>query len=278
MNKSSELDRLMHKSLDGQFIWELENGFELSPKASELILDTVHLYFCQGRELLNNRVNLWVVKKDSSVGKPLNELEKIKVLVTLDGGQEDLEVYEKFGLIELRRQKILRVTDEVLDQGGIVTQEDLSRLLGSSIRTIRRDISYLRSEGFRVITRGVYSDIGPTVSHKIIIIKLFLKNYSYTEICRQTRHSAKAVQRYITSFGRVVVIYERGITDHEEISSYSGLSMRLVGEYVDIYLEHKKSPTSNDRLKDLLKQLSSRSPYKDVLDGELKKRALEDRA
>lgn len=36
----------------------------------------------------------------------------------------------------------MRITAEILDQHGVATQEDLARLLGTSIRTVRRDIAY----------------------------------------------------------------------------------------------------------------------------------------
>jgi hypothetical protein len=107
--------RLDWKSLDGQLLWELENGFELSPRESELILETVNLYYRQAPESRAGRVSLWVVEKDASVGKPIDELPKLQVWVTLDGGQDDLDVYEQYGHARLRRQKILRVTEEIVD-------------------------------------------------------------------------------------------------------------------------------------------------------------------
>ena len=134
-------DRLTTKSLDGQFVWELENGFELSPRESELLLETVRQYYCQDDICPRGRVSLWVVKLDSTVGKPLNECEKIEVWVTVDGGMEDIEAYRRFGHSGLRRQRILRITEEIVEQVGIPTQEDLARLLCTSVRTIRRDIA-----------------------------------------------------------------------------------------------------------------------------------------
>ncbi len=176
-----------------------------------MIVETVHLYYGQSAESRKGRVSLWVVERDASVGKPLAELAKIEVWITLDAGAEDLDAYEAYGHAGLWRQKVLRITEEIVDQGGIATQEDLARLIGTSVRTIKRDIAYLRQQGFQVVTRGVYSDIGPSVSHKVVIVELYLSGFVYTEICRRTRHSAKAVKRYVTTFGRVVALYSRGI-------------------------------------------------------------------
>jgi hypothetical protein len=261
MEAAKRIERLGMKSLDGQLLWELEHGFELSPRESSLIVETVSMYYSQSPESRGGRVSLWVVRLDASVGKPLSELPKVQVWVTLDGGQEDLEAYQSFGQAGLRRQKLLRISDEIVEQYGIATQEDLARLLGTSVRTIKRDIAYLAKQGFQVLTRGVYSDIGPTVSHKVVIVEMFLCGFVYTEICRRTRHSAKAVKRYINTFGRVVSLYERDIRAVEEIAHYVGISRRLACEYLELYSQLSEKPVYRVRIKELLERLSSRASY-----------------
>jgi len=49
-------------------------------------------------------------------------------------------------------------------------------------------------------TNGHSQDIGPTVSHKMNIIKLFLKGYEHTEIEQRTRHTGESIKRYISGF------------------------------------------------------------------------------
>ena len=44
MEIGEQQERLKGKSLEGQLLWELEHGFELSPRESELIVDEVRLY------------------------------------------------------------------------------------------------------------------------------------------------------------------------------------------------------------------------------------------
>ena len=222
-----ELLRLDEKSLDGQLLWELENGFELSPRESQGIVETVKLLYSERPVEQTGRVSLWVVKREVSAAKSLREADKVQAWVTLHGGQEDSEAYEAYGHAGLRRQKLLRITEEILDQGGVATQEDLARLLGTSVRTIRRDIAYLLKQGQRVVTRGVYSDIGPSVSHKVVIVEMFLNGFVYSEICRKTQHTASSVKRYVNTFGRVVRLYERGVKAAAEIAHYAGISERL---------------------------------------------------
>jgi len=263
--------RLLTKSLEGQLLWELTHEFELSPRESELLLDTVHSYYGQSPDSRAGRISLWVVERGSSVGKPLQDLTRLQVWVTLDGGQEDLEAFEKFGQIGLRRQRLLRMTEEVVDQGGIATQQDLSRLLGVSERTIKRDIAYLRGQGFQVLTRGYDSDIGPTISHKTIIVKLYLSGHVYTEICRKTRHSAKAVNRYVNTFGRVAALYGRGVVAVGEIAHYVGVSERLAREYLDLYFTFRADSAGAGRIADLVERLqsSSKAAYESTKKGVL---------
>lgn len=274
MLKSTELDRLSHKSLDGQFLWELQNGFELSPRESRLILETISVYYSQSPQSRAGRVSLWVVERGASVGKALESVSKVQVWVTLDGGDEDLEIYRRYGQVGLRRQRLLRVNDEIIEQGGLATQSDLARLLGNSVRTIKRDIAYFRDHGITVLTRGSYSDIGPGVSHKRIIVEMYLTGMVYTEICRRMRHSARAVKRYVSTFARVVSLYEQGIKEIGEIGYYVGISSRLAGEYVELYIHFKGKSHYRSRIEDLLLQLSSRPGYgedsaqkKDVIGG-----------
>jgi hypothetical protein len=261
MLRFSEIDRLSHKSLDGQILWELENGFELSPRESRLILETLSLYYTQNPENRVGRISLWVVAREASVGKPLESIQKVQVWVTLDGGDEDVEIYHRYGQVGLRRQRLLRVSEEIVDQGGIATQSDLARLLGSSVRTIKRDIAYFRNHGIPVLTRGVYSDIGPGISHKRVIVEMYLSGMVYTDICRRMRHSARAVKRYVSTFARVVSLYEHGIEAIGDIGYYVGISSRLAGEYVSLYHDYKGDTHYRSRIEDLLVQLSSRPGY-----------------
>ncbi|MBU7028456.1 MAG: DUF1670 domain-containing protein, partial [Theionarchaea archaeon] len=61
---------------------------------------------------------------------------------------------KKKGRQALRRHRIVRMCQEALEQGGLLTQEDLGQLLTTSVRTVRGDIAYLRRTGVTVPTRG----------------------------------------------------------------------------------------------------------------------------
>ena len=259
MEESTIYSRFKEKSLDGQFLWELQNGYELSPRASEGILDVVKLIYSQEVDVKVGRVQMMVICQHEPAGKPVSALKKVSIWVTLDSGAEDLEIYRKHGSIYLRRMRILRVTEQIVDGGGVATQEDLSRLFQVDVRTIRRDLSYLRSQGYEVITRGVWSDIGRSISHRVIIVEKHLQGLTYTEICRQTRHSTKAVKRYINTFGRVATLLSKKITNLKEISFYVGISERLAQEYKKLYNAYSGHDIYGNRIKELVKQQLDRA-------------------
>ena len=152
---------------------------------------------------------------------------------------EDVITATEEGQISLLHRKILRLTTEAYDQGGLLTQADLSVLLGQGLRTIQRAIYDIQDEGIMVYTRGNMRDIGPGISHKTKILDMYLKGYEYTDIERRTKHSGMAVMRYVKEFSRFVILKEEGY-DKNELRMITDLSEKLVDEYYDLYKRYKK--------------------------------------
>ncbi len=73
-------------------------------------------------------------------------------------GQGDRDVLKKHGLRELRLRRIVRLTEEAYEQGHLLSYEDLSRLLVTSISTLKRDIAYLEKKGHRIRLKGRRSE------------------------------------------------------------------------------------------------------------------------
>ncbi|MGQ9823746.1 MAG: DUF1670 domain-containing protein, partial [Desulfotomaculales bacterium] len=94
------------------------------------------------------------------------------------------EVFRKHGVQGLREVQICRMTEEALEQGGILAQEDLADILQVDIRTGRRAIKQPQESGVRVQTRGIYHDIGLSISHKAWIVSFYLGYKTYSETVR----------------------------------------------------------------------------------------------
>lgn len=252
-----EVERLAEKTAERQFLHEMESDFELAPAASRAVLETaqqVLLCTVESGQVREGQMCVTVVSEREPSGKPLSAMKKVSVVVTVDGGMEDLAVQERFGRSGLRRCRVLRMTEEAVDQGGVLTQEDLARLLQTDARTIRRAVSLLRSEGHWVPTRGTAKDIGRGQTHKAKIVEMYLRRMTYTEIVRRARHSPGSVKRYVETFGRVVVLWEKGVRKAEEIAYIVGVSERLAGEYLSLR-ERYDTEEYGDRLEEIACQV-----------------------
>lgn len=260
MSQDGVVERLWLKSMEYLFLHELENAFELSPKEARAILESVKTVFnLEGGRwpgtFIPGRIKEIVLAKDAPAGRPLRELKKVEVILTLDAGGEDLDVLSKYGRVPLRQVRILRLVEETLDQGGILTQEDLAHFLKVDTRTIKRDVAHLRKLRYLVHTRGQLKGIGRGKSHKVVIVELYLQWYTYSEISRKTKHSPFAIKRYLTTFSRLVNLRRKG-TSPEETAFLLGISPYLATEYLKIYQKYNL-PYYQDRIEEISSLCSS---------------------
>lgn len=262
---ASALKRIESKTKFSQFIQILKEEFEFSPRTATAVLEA-------GREIFHlDKVDstFWgekgkevrtVVSNKARHGPPMEELPKVEVVLTSNGGEEDKEIRRRQGNKALRQHRILRMTDECREQGGNLSQEDLADILKVNPRTIQRDIKELKKAEFTVPTRGIVGDIGPSISHKTRIVKLYLEGKTYTETSRISRHSPYSIKRYIESFIQVVFLHKKGLK-MREINYSIGISPRLIKEYLELYVRYN-IPEYKDRIKDLLLTMDSKENLK----------------
>jgi hypothetical protein len=240
---------------DYLFRYSLESEFEFSPKVSDGVLSLVNDLYFDLRPLEEGQIRYIAVSKDEGSGKPMEQLQKVELILTRDAPWDE-EAVKGRDRSALRRLQILRMTEEAYDQGAYLTQEDLARILGVSVRQIRRDLGVLRDMGFRLYLRGAMKDIGRGVSHKVWIVGLYLEWKTYSEIKRITGHGVAAIKSYLNDFSRVLMNLERGISDLREISFNTGKSERLVREYGDLIKEAERDDFKRRRLDSMKEQLA----------------------
>jgi len=256
------LDRRQIKSSEGELLWELENSYSLSPKLSSSIMMTAKECLLQEYNLREGQIEVTVIEIEERSGKIMEKMEKKKVRLTIDNGIEDIEILKAYGRIILRQKKIERITDEAIEQGGVLSQEDLSKYLNCTVRTIQRDIKAIKKKGIEVVTRGYLHNIGRGQTHKVKIIGMYLDGKTYSEIKLTVRHSSGAIKRYLESFTKVLMAQSKGIYERKEISSVTGISEGLVKQYLELLKESKKDKTRSENLKDLIKRNSYREGVK----------------
>ena len=94
-----------------------------------------------------------------------------------------------------------------------------------------------------VPTRGTVHDLGRAITHKRIIIRLYLEGYLTPEIARRTKHSEEACDRYIRAFNKVRMLADRNMSV-EEIARTLEMSSFTVKEYLNIYSEFKEGDSN----------------------------------
>lgn len=251
----TELNRITVKTLDSQFAHVLEEQYEYSPKEAAAIVQTANeIYQLQNYDpsqfVNKSQIVRTVISKKAKHGPMLEDLPKVQVTLSKNIAKEDKQLFRIENKPSQRRAQILRMTNEALEQGGLLTQEDLADILEVSSRTIRRDIKRLKNNGFDIPTRGAYQDIGPGVSHKTKIVELYLEYNTYSEIQRKTRHSPTAIKRYITDFGRILLSLKNKLSI-KETAHIVGISEKLVREYTELYFKYN-TEENQERLADLV--------------------------
>lgn len=246
--------RNQNKTSDGEFIFELLNEYELSPKESESILESAKRCLIRDKILKEGQLEVSVISLEERSGKLMEKMEKRRVVLTLDNGLEDAGTRQEFGRIKLRQVRIERISEEAIDQQGILSQEDLGRILSCTVRTIQRDISEIKAKGIEIITRGVLHNIGRGQTHKTKIVGLYLEGKTFSEIRLKTHHSTGAIKRYLQDFQKVLMSLHNGIKYPETVSSVTGMSTTLVNQYLKLIKESGKDKQKRAMMQDMIRQ------------------------
>lgn len=254
IHREAEYNRLKKKTEEHEFVDRLEREFEFSPRVSRGVLEVVEEMFFENREIGSGQIEYTCVSSEEGAGKTMEEMKKVRVKLTREL-TSDRDIQVRDGDSGMRKVQILRMTEEAYDQSGLLTQEDLGRIMGVSSRTIRRDIEELLGKKVRIYLRGLQRDIGKGISHKIWIVGLYLEWKTYSEIERITGHSVGAIKTYLNDFSRVLMADYRGIKSAKEIGYYIGRSERLVSEYIELIREAGKKETQRKRIESIKQQM-----------------------
>ena len=242
--KKEVLDRLSSKTLDAQFLHEIQHGLNCSPFEAQAVLDVakeVYLPFLDPDVVKAppGKVTLVAVNADEPSGKPIDDCQKQTVCLTLHCGAEDDRLLQEHGPAGFRRGRIADLCQEALSQGALLTREDLAfRVFFVSPRTISRDLKVLReNQGDTPLPlRSTIHDIGPVLTHRVRIVRLALEGKTTTQICRITKHSPAAVTNYLSTFERCVQLARRSM----QLGQIAFLLRRgkgLIKQYLELLAE-----------------------------------------
>jgi hypothetical protein len=248
--------RLELRSAAHTFSRIISEGTNCSPFEASIITEKAQEVFQLGvheeHQALQPGQMIWqAIDESEPAGKPLSECQFKRIRLTVLSIEEDREVLKKHGHSAKRGQQILRMTQEAVDQGALLTQEDLAVILDSDVKTIRTDIKrYQEAHGVVVPTRGNKKDIGPGVTHRDRAVELFIQGKDALAIGRDLKHSLKAVERYIQAFCRVVYCQAQ-LHNTLKTALVVGVSVPAVNRYLGLKEKYWNTPQYRERLEEI---------------------------
>lgn len=251
-------NRMMVKTLDQVFVARAQEGLGCSLFEAQSLTDLVkEVYFpwlAQPEAIQAGQLVLTVVSAEEPGHKPLAKCKMVPVILTLYAGAEDYEyrlTHGPDGVAALRQRQIERMANEALDQGGLLTAEDLAfRIFNCGLRTISRDLKVLAAQGAVVPLRSQQKDAGRALSHRVQAVELYLQRYTFTQIRERIRHSLPAIANYVITFA-LVAAHTRNGHPVDEIAFLTQISPALVRQYQDLYQRYNMPPY-HERIAEIL--------------------------
>ena len=203
------------------------------------------------QSFLSGQVKWRAIAENEPPGKKLVDCQYVNIKLTLINIDDDSETMQLYGRKAKRGQQIQRMTSEALEQGALLTVEDLAILMDCDEKTIRNDIKYYQKRhNILIPTRGNKKDIGPGITHREKAIELYIKGDDALSISRQLEHSLKAIERYISTFCRVLYCQQM-VRDTLKTALIVGISVALVNKYLELADKYRFTPAFKERLNEI---------------------------
>lgn len=168
-------------------------------------------------------------------GKTMSSTKLKKVALTMVSPEDITKVLDKVPSWEVNQARVVRACYEADAQGAVLSAADLAMIFGYRRSRICDYIRQGEVNGKIVPRRGSVHDMGSTLTHKRIICYMhFVQNKQTPEIARETSHMSKNVDKYLKDFSRVYHCYGRRNMPVPEAAAATGLSPRLVKEYIQL--------------------------------------------
>ncbi len=259
-----QIHRLSVKTLDQVFIARAREGLGCSlfeaQALTELVRDVYFPWLSQPATIQAGQLALTVVSADEPGHKPLAQCKMAPVVLTLHAGEEDHEYRQSHGpkgVAALRQRQIVRMAQEALDQGGLLTAEDLAlRIFNCGLHTISRDLKALADQGLVVPLRSQQKDAGRGLPHRVLAVELYLKRLTFTQIRHRLRHSLLSIANYIITFA-LVVAHTRDGHSRDEIAFLMQISPALVQQYQELY-ERFNVPEYQEQISEVIALVKAR--------------------
>lgn len=155
---------------------------------------------------------------------------------------EDVSLFEKEEpATKVKKNVIARIIKQAYEQGGVISSRDISLIMSMAANRISAlRIEWETEHGTVLPHNGVINDVGPTITHKgIIVYKFIVEKKSPHIIARETNHSQKAVDRYLKDYARVKMLIEDA-KDIQYIHTATNIAKPVIEQYIQIINQYVK--------------------------------------
>ena len=165
----------------------------------------------------------------------------VPVILTLVSASDTEQLARGIPMSVIAQQSMARICREAFEQGALLSMRDIGLLVwrdNSHVSAIRKKWEADQQKTLPHV--GTIQDFGTCISHKTTIIrKVVYEGKDPRRAADETKHTQRAVDRYLKDFHRVKTCYDH-MPDIEFITRTTGLSRHLVVQYVSIIKENEQ--------------------------------------
>ncbi len=164
------------------------------------------------------------------------------IIITLVSDEDITKLANGVKPSVVKQDAIARVLKEAHQQGALLSMRDLALLTWHDVSTMTSCRQKWGNDNNKLLPHPEnLQDMGSCITHKtIIVVKAFYEKKNTTQVAKETCHTQKAVDRYLTDFHRVRTCYLQK-PDLNIILQVTGMSPYLVKQYIEIIEKYEKT-------------------------------------
>jgi Protein of unknown function (DUF1670) len=165
-------------------------------------------------------------------------LQLVPVILTLISPSDIEQLAQGTRMSAIAQKAVARICREAQQQGALLTMRDIGLFTwrqNSSLSTVR--LAWEKHNATTLPHSGSLQDFGSCISHKTTIVhKAILEKKDPKTVALETKHSQKAVDRYLKDFHRVQTCYQHN-PNLDFICQVTAMSPHLVKQYLNLINE-----------------------------------------
>ncbi|HEY3328576.1 MAG TPA: DUF1670 domain-containing protein [Capsulimonadaceae bacterium] len=164
----------------------------------------------------------------------------VPVILTLVDEEDIKQLAAGISPPRVAQDSVARLMEEAYQQGALLSVRDIGLLTWRAPRNVTGYRQAWEARNGRLLPHpGTLQDMGSCVTHKKqIVVKAVYQHIPTSQVAQQTRHTQRAVDRYLTDFYRVRTSY-RHCKEIDFICQVTGMSKFLVKQYIEIIREYE---------------------------------------